>query len=123
MRGRIHNAYQPKICQDGFHIICDRSVYRYIICVIMQQDVAGFDIAMDHPLPVSIIEGRGQSLEKTCDLIEWSAFLPLVQAAQVIRERGTSQMFHHNIRVTIDNIEIKNLDNIGMPQTRHRLCH
>ena len=39
-----------------------------------------------------------------------------MQIVQVFRQRWTLDIFHHQIRIVVDRVEIIDLDDIGMPQ-------
>ena len=112
---RIHDTHESKIRQDRLHIIRQRFVERNFIRLAMQQDVAWFDIPMNDALFVSIIEGGGQPFEETRHLMRWNALFPFVHAPQIIRKRWTLQILHYNIRVAVCGIEIKDLNDVGMP--------
>ena len=81
--------------------------------------IAGFNLSAAHALLVSIIERGGECLEQARHLMRRDPFIARVQPAQVIGERGSLQIFHYNIWMPIDGIEVEDLHDVGMPQARH----
>ena len=61
---RIHDAHQPKVCDHGFGVFCQRSVQRDLLGLVVQDNVARLDIAMNNALPVGVIERGGYSLRR-----------------------------------------------------------
>src|ERR1044071_121112 len=65
---------------------------------------------------MSIIDRRSQSFEETGNLMRRNQSILTVEDPQIICKRGSLQVFHYNIGMTIDGVEIKNLNDIGVAQ-------
>ena len=122
-RGRLgdfsDNTHQSEVRHDCFNIIWQGFIERNLIRPVVKQDVGRFDIPMDDALPVCLIKPSGKPFEEARNLIEWDALFPLTQITQVGSERRSLQIFHDNIGMAINGIEIENLDDVRMPQSRH----
>src|SRR5690349_17255691 len=116
---RIHDADKSKVCHDSFHIFRQRSIEWNIVALLVQHDIAWFDIPMNDPLFVSVIESARKFNKQARYLLWWDTLFSLMQVAQVGCERGPPQVFHDNIRVAIERIKIVDLHNVGVPQPRH----
>jgi hypothetical protein len=67
---------------------------------------------------MGIIERRCEWLKQPRHLIVGKPHVALVEIAQVRSQRGSRQIFHHNIGMAIRRIEIEDLHDVVVTQTR-----
>jgi hypothetical protein len=88
------------------------------MAILVDNDVAGFDISMDHVLRVGIVQGRGKLSSKRKDHRRRQG----AALGQNFFERFALQILHDKVIVAAFAPDIIDGDNVGVVQIRSQAC-
>ena len=76
---------------------------------------------MDDAAPVRIVERGGESDQQARRRFGRQRSIGLTPGRQVVGQGQACDQFHHDVRTVLDQVEVKDLYNVGVPQRRDSL--
>ncbi len=93
----------------------DAEIAEQRLAPLGDEDVGGFDVAVEHPMPVSIFQRPSHWKEQL------NRLTPVHWFAHARFQRAARHVFHHQIRRILELAEIMDFDNVEMAEARQSL--
>lgn len=88
----------------------------------MKENIARLDIAVDNALFMGIIQCAGERTQQPRHVQGLHSLVIFMQAFEVRGKRGSLYVFHNNVWMPVHDIEVVDLDDVGMAQGCHHPC-
>jgi hypothetical protein len=108
----VGQARDPEIHEDGLDLLGGRERGAGFIRGDAQGDIAGFDIPVDHTIPVCVLERVGDPQRDLERGARGKGLPPHGQLRQVLGKGGAGEILHDKGRASVNGSEVVDLDDI-----------
>ena len=112
----IDKTDQAEVGQDRLEVIRKGLAQDDVLRPGSQQDVARLDVAVDHAAVMGVLQGARHGIHEADDLREIELFIFFVQGVQILEKRWPLDVLHHQVGMAVHQVEIKDLDDVGVAQ-------